>query len=353
MIPEKLYYAAIMEPGKIAVHEMPMPELKADQVLIKVEKINICTTDYQQWAGLRNHQPFPMAAGHEFVGTIAAKGEAVHKQFQIGDRVSAVYESCNVCSDCRHGNTSDCKYKELLPIDANGFHGNKRFATYTVTKQSCLVKVASDIPAEQAAFIEPVATVVQGVKKAKIAPMEDVVVIGAGTMGLLNAQVAKAWGARVIISDIDPKKIARAKEMNIAEVIDSANTDVVEEVKRLTDGKGADCVIAAVGSSIAYKQALSMLKPLRGRFILFPAGYPEPEMDITPNYIHYHRTEIIGTVSANVADWEDASRLISKKLINTGFSLEGKEFALRDIQDAFAAAATPGTYRITVNCQEV
>ena len=183
--------------------------------------------------------------------------------------------------------------------------------------------------------------------------MEDVVVVGAGTMGLVNAQVAKAWGARVIISDIDPKKIAQAKKMGIADVVDAKNDDPVQKVKELTDGKGADCVIAAVGSTIAYKQGYDMMKRLRGRLILFPAGYPAPELAIDPNEVHYRKIEINGTFGANTSDFIDSARLLSKRLIDMSYSLEGQVFGLKDIQKAYEAAATPGTYRITVDLQDI
>jgi L-iditol 2-dehydrogenase len=231
--------------------------------------------------------------------------------------------------------------------------GSKKFANYAVIRQREAALVSNDIPAEQAGFLEPVATVVQCVKKSRIQPMEDVVVVGAGTMGLVNAQVAKAWGARVMISDIDPKKIAQARKMGIADVIDAKNDDPVKKVMELTGGKGADCVIAAVGSTIAYKQGYEMLKRLRGRLILFPAGYPAPALSIDPNEVHYRKIEIIGTFGADMADFEDAATLLSKKLIDMSYSLEGKEFALKDIQQAYEAASTPGTYRITVDLQKI
>jgi len=353
MIPDKIHFAAIMSKQVAEVHTTPMPDLGPDEILLEMRKINICTTDYQHWMGLRDHQGFPMAGGHEYAGIIVAKAANVADHFAIGKQVAATGVSCGICQACRQGLTSDCASRGGRRNNPDGFLGSKKFANYAILNQRGAALISNDIPAEQAAFLEPVATVVQCVKKSRIHPMEDVVIVGAGTMGLVNAQVAKAWGARVIISDIDPKKIARAQEMGIADVVDAKNNDPVKSVMDLTDGKGADCVIAAVGSTIAYKQGYDMLKRLRGRLILFPAGYPAPSLSIDPNEIHYRKIEIIGTYGANMADFEDAATLLSKKLINMSYSLEGKEFALRDIQQAYEAAATPGTYRITVNLQMI
>ena len=192
-------------------------------------------------------------------------------------------------------------------------------------------------------------------RRLRVQPGETVVIIGAGTMGIANAQVAHAFGARVIISELSPKKLERARSMGFADVIDATKVDPVEEVMRLTNGYGADAVIAAVGLGAAYKQGYAMLKRVEGRFLLFAAGYPKPQWEIDPNEIHYRRIEIIGTMSGDVADFEDAAFLISHKIVDPSYSLEtlGKMVPLRDMQKAYVAAATPDAYRVTVDLQEV
>ena len=137
------------------------------------------------------------------------------------------------------------------------------------------------------------------------------------------------------------------------DVIDAKNTDPVQAVKDLTDGKGADTVIAAVGSTLAYKQGYEMLKHFRGKLVIFPAGYPKPELQVDPNELHYRKLEIIGTFGSDLKDWYEAATLISKRLIDCSYSLEGKFIPLRDIQQAYEAAATPDAYRVTVDLQSV
>lgn len=335
------------------VHERPMPKPGPEDVLVKMEVCNICTTDYQQWMGLRDHQGFPMAEGHEFVGVIVEKGEKVSDQLGIGDRVGQVYTCCGYCDACRMGFTSDCENEEGRMVDEEGFLGDKSFANYKVIPQKFVAKISKDLPAAEAAFLEPVATAVQGMRKARILPADTVVVIGAGTMGLVNAQVAKAFGARVILSDISPKKIERARAMGLGEVIDAKHCDPVALVKMMTEGKGADTVIAAVGSSLAYRQGYEMLKPLRGKLVIFPAGYPKPQLEVDPNQMHYAKSEIIGSFGADGEDFVIASKLLSYGMIDLSYALEGKTFALKDIENAFAAAATPDSYRVTVDLQKI
>lgn len=189
--------------------------------------------------------------------------------------------------------------------------------------QKLIVPINNDIPAAEAGFLEPVSTVVQGIHKVGVKPMQDVVVIGGGTMGLVNAQVAKAFGARVIVSDISQKKIKRAQEMGV-DVVDAKNNDPVEAVKDLTNGKGADIVIAAVGSSIAYKQGYDMLSQYRGKLLIFPAGYPKPELHVDPNELHYRKLRDHRYLRRDLKDWYEAATLISKRLIDCSYSLEGK-----------------------------
>ncbi|MBQ6003700.1 MAG: zinc-binding dehydrogenase [Clostridia bacterium] len=334
------------------VFEEPLPEMGPEDVVLKMETCQICTTDYQQWLGLREHQGFPMAGGHEWSGIIIAKGENVHG-FEVGDRVGPVHGGCGKCINCRRGHSFACTNKGGGWKLRNGFYGSKGFSNYCVEPFTSIVKLSNDLPAPVAGFVEPIATCVCGMRRLRVKPGETVVIIGAGTMGIANAQVAHAFGARVIITELSQKKLERARSMGFADVIDSTACDPVEEVFKLTDGYGADAVIAAVGLGSAYEQGYKMLKRVEGRFLLFAAGYPVPEWQINPNEIHYRRIEIIGTMSGDVADFADAAYLISHKLVDPSFSLEGKLIPLKDIQEAFIAAATPDAYRVTVDLQNV
>ena len=137
------------------------------------------------------------------------------------------------------------------------------------------------------------------------------------------------------------------------DVIDAKHEDTVQAVKELTGGKGADTVIAAVGSTLAYKQGYDMLKHFRGKMLIFPAGFPKPVLEVEPNELHYRKLELIGTVGSDLSDWYEAATLISKRLINCSYSLEGKHIPLREIQKAYEAAATPDSYRVTVDLQSI
>lgn len=346
-IPETTRFVVLEDVGKVDIKERSIPALKEDQVLIKNEACNICTTDYGQYTGARKNLHFPMAWGHEFAGTIVAKGDGV-KDFEVGERVGIGYDNCGVCEFCKEGLTSECV--ELgagrNKLSEDGYHGGFGCAEYVVKPYRSLFKLGDDIDPSEAAFVEPVGTVCQGIRKLRLAPGENVVIIGAGTMGVINALVAKAEGCRVILTELMEKKITVAREMGL-EVIDAGAVDPVEAVMDWTGGKGADAVILAVGATAANDQALAMIKRLHGRILLFAAGYPAPELKVDSNLIHYRKMELIGTFSADLCDFQKAAELMAAGKIDLSKLVEAK-YPLEQVEEAFQAAIVPGAYRVSV-----
>lgn len=335
------------------IHERELGKIAPNQVLVKMLACNLCTTDYQQWMGLRKGHGYPIIGGHEGAGIIEETGSNVIN-LKKGDFVSFGYPYCGDCEPCQAGNTSDCKQVDFDICSEDGYkgYGNMCFATYKIADAKNTIKLDKSIPPEEASFLEPIATVIHGIKKLDIQPGDIVTVVGAGTMGLINAQIAKAFGARVIISGRSDKTLNRVRNMGF-EVIDSKNSNPVQKLKDKTDGYGADIAIGAVGTTTAYEQCLQMLKKRRGKFLIFAAGYPQPELHITPNEIHYREIEIIGTMGGNISDFQYAAKLLNHHFIDVSSCLEGITYGLKDINKAYAAAATPNTYRVTVDCQDV
>jgi L-iditol 2-dehydrogenase len=340
-------FGVITAPRKVEVHRRPLPEIGENEILVKLKACNICTSDYGQWSGARSNQPFPIAGGHENAGIIEEKGSHVRDNLNEGDQVAFTYFHCGVCEACRRGNTFGCQYEERFKKSEDGYYGDFGFATYKIADARLAVKIKPDIPAAEASFMEPVATVVQGMKRLKIKPLDTLVVIGAGTMGLINAQVARVFGARVIVTEMMEKKLELAKQLGFPHVIDISKTDPVNAVKDLTGGKGADIAILAVGASSANQQALDMVKATGAKISLFAAGYPDPELKISTNAIHYRKIELIGTFGANAVDFQEAADIINSKAIDVRSLLEGS-FPLSEIEKAYELASTPGSYRVTV-----
>jgi L-iditol 2-dehydrogenase len=329
-----------------------LPDLQDDELLIKVEACNICTADYGLWTGARaGKEKLPFAGGHECVGLVVAKGTGVSSNLNVKDRVGVMSVSgCGKCRPCLSGNTRNCicgSGEKQASFD--GYYGDFGMSQYVVKKESLLMKMNKYIPASEAAFLEPVSTVIYGLRRFHLEVGDNVVVIGGGTMGILNALAAKAMGARVIVSEVMESKLNTARELGL-KVIDGMKVDPVQAVKDMTDGIGADKVVIAVGLNIANKQALEMVKD-GGDVLFFAAGYPAPALDISSsNMIHYKRIGLIGTVGADVKDWVLAAKLLGMKAINVSPLLQ-KVYRLDEIQEAYKLAATPGTYRISLHME--
>lgn len=348
----KIRFGVLTEKGHAEVREKELPELQSDELLVKQEACNICTTDYQQWQGLREHQGYPMAGGHEASGIVVAKGDQVGNAFEIGDRVSILYDYCGICDNCKAGMITICQNKKLFGKNySDEYYGIFGFANYFIRKAKSFVKMKRDLSASEAGFVEPLGSVLHGMRKVRLQGGYDtVVVIGGGTMGLLNAVAAKAMGARVIVSGRGEKKLAVGGKMGF-EMIDAGNTNPVEAVKNLTNGYGADVVIVSAGTTAANQQALEMVKDQHGRVLFYAAGYPVPGLNIDSNIIHYKNLELIGTFGSTLEDFNNAGRMLSERRIDVSYLIEEK-VSLSKIQEAFEKASTKGNFRISVMLQE-
>ena len=344
-------FSVLTEKGHAEVRERPLPEIGPHQALVRQLACNICTTDYGQWMGLREHQGYPMAGGHEGAGVIEAVGEGV-KDYKPGDFVAMAYDGCGECLACRQGDVLHCKDAASLKSKTeDGYLGSFGFADYYVRNTRSLVLMNPKLDPSCAAFLEPLATVVKGLKKLWVQPLESVAVIGAGTMGLVNAQAARALGARVIVSEIMEKKLNTARQMGF-EVIDAGKEEPVQAIKGFTAGAGVDAVIIAVGADAANKQAFEMVKETDGRILFFAAGYPAPRLEIDSNTIHYRRLELIGTYAADTIDFFTAANMLNSGAVDVSKIVEPVKYKLEDIQEAFQEAATPGMYRVSVMLNE-
>ena len=332
--------------AKVGEREIP-DEPHGHQVIVRMLGNNLCTTDYQQWMGLREHQGYPMAGGHEGEAVVEMVGEDV-KTVKPGDFVAFGYVGCGVCENCRAGLTNLCTNRpEGRPVSEDGYIGQLGMSEHRIVTDRELYVMNPELEACEAGFLEPVATVCNGIRKLRLKPHEYVVVVGAGTMGLANAQVARAFGGRVIISELMENKIETAKSLGF-EVVDSGKEDLVERVKEFTNGNMADAVILAVSNKFVIDQSYSLLKRLDGRILLFAAGYPAPKTELDANMIHYRRIDILGTFGSVPEDFSTSAMLLNTRTIDVRPMCEPNQHPLDDIQGAFEEAATPGKFRVHV-----
>lgn len=237
--------ACVLEkPYDVRIKELPIPEPKDDEVLLRVTVAGICTNDVRDYKGSR--YTYPRIGGHEYAGVIEKLGKDVDNGiFHIGQKVvNYIIDECGVCYNCKHEHENICDSAESGKTFYNegGISGYFGFSEYIAVKARHLHMVPNDTPDELAAFTEPLACVINSINKTGIRMGDDVVIIGGGVMGLLHVLCAKRQGASVIVSETSADRRKLALELGADAVIDPVESDPVEKIKQLTNGRGANVV---------------------------------------------------------------------------------------------------------------
>jgi threonine 3-dehydrogenase len=242
----------------LVLQETAVPQLGPTDVLIRVRKAGICGTDghifgWDAWAQRRIHPP--LTVGHEFMGFVAAVGEAV-RGIVPGDRVSAEgHISCGACLLCRTGEAHICESVQIIGVDCDG-----AFAGYIRMPAVNVWPLDPDIPDDFGAIFDPLGNAVHTVMAAGVSA-KSVVITGVGSIGLMAIPVARAAGAaRVFAVDVNREKLALAERVGADAVFDAGDPDLVDEILRLTGGDGADVLLEMSGSASAIDSGLQLLR---------------------------------------------------------------------------------------------
>jgi L-iditol 2-dehydrogenase len=343
-LPAEMKIGVMTAPKTIELRSVPMPVPGSGDVLVHLRATAICTWEQRTYSGQQANK-FPFLGGHEMVGEVAAIGPNVPAGLEIGDLVAVGSASCGRCHWCMTGQDRACaRHYAGSPVYGDVW-GPGGFSEYKTHPADGVYKVG-DAPVEQAALCEPLSCAVHASRLLNLNFTQDVVVLGAGVMGLMNVVALKKRGMRVIVSEIDPGRLAKAKEMGADVLIDATKDDPIEKVKELTEGRGIEAVICAFGGAKANEQAVAMLAE-RGKMVLFAGAYPEAPLTIAPNKFHDHERQIIGVVSGDKQDFYHASRLIRYGQVNLAPLIQNT-FPLTQLGDALEASLKPGSYRIVV-----
>jgi L-iditol 2-dehydrogenase len=319
--------AVLYGPGDLRVEEVDDPKLCEGYALVSVQACGVCPSDIRRFYGSDSFEPW--TPGHEVSGSVADIAGRPVAGLAVGDRVVADWRVvCGRCFYCLNGNPNFCAQREEFPIAG--------FAEYTAVPQAALRKLPSALTFAEASFCEPLACVLNAHRALPAWPALDVVVVGAGPIGLLHIQVAVQRGARVIAVDPLSQRRAVALELGAQDAVDPADSDVVAQVRDLTGGHGATSVIVAVSSLSVAEQAIAMAR--KGGTVNFFAGfYPPGELRIDPNLIHYGEISLTGSHNYGPAEFAAALRMLEQGIVRTG-PLATHHFPLSQIATAFATA---------------
>ncbi len=310
---------------RLELVDVPEPEPKEREVLIRVGHVGICGSEIECVVQRHPRRQPPLIMGHEFAGTIVELGDGV-TNLKVGQKVAVnPIIGCWKCRWCQQGRPNLCERRKLLSMQLPG-----AFAEFVVAPAENCHPLPETITTREGAFVEPVANAVHAVRLAQTVLPERVIVFGAGPIGLVCAQVARAFGATFIaIVEVAPQRIEIAKQFADT-VINPKTEDVQAKGKELTEGLGFDLALDAVGRSITRRNAVESVHPMG---IVIWVGLHEDETAVPGMQIIYGEKVIKGSSAYTDADFVTALQLVASGKIEVDLLIH--EFPLEQGVEVF------------------
>ena len=322
---------------------VPVPEPGPNEVLIKVRKSAICGTDvhiwnWDEWSA--KTVPVPMVVGHEFCGQIVDCGPGAQK-YKIGTRVSAEgHVVCGACRNCRAGRGQLCRNTEGIGVKRPG-----SFAEYVCLPEHNVVPIPDDIPDEIAALFDPLGNAVHTALSFDLVG-EDVLVTGAGPIGIMGALVAQKVGARkVVITDINPYRLQLAERMGVQYVVDVSKTSLRDVMGDIGMSEGFDVGLEMSGAAPAMRQMIERMNN-GGKLALL--GIAPTEFAVDWNTVIFNMLEIKGIYGREM--FETWYKMIA--LVQSGLDISGlitHRISIEDYRDGFAAMTSGQSGKVVMD----
>ena len=298
----------ITQAGQIKIVEHDMPQPGNGDILLKLRYIGLCGSDLSTYLGKNPLVQYPRIPGHEISAVIEKAGTGVPESFQPGKKATVVpYTNCGQCTSCKQKRFNACRYNQTLGVQRDG-----AMAEYmAVPWQKVLVD--DELSAVQLALVEPLTVGFHAVDNGQITDTDTVMVFGCGMIG--NGAIIRAnlRGAKVIAVDIDDSKLATAKKLGAALVINSEKQNLSEELGKMTRGNGPSVVIEAAGNPVTYKSAIEEVA-FAGRVVCI--GYAGNEVSFPTKLWVQKELEIIGSRNANPSDFESVIRYLKNSRLD-------------------------------------
>lgn len=289
--------------------EIPEPEVTGDGVKIKVAYSGICGTDLHAFKGTYSSTKTPVILGHEFSGIVTEVGPMV-KKIKVGDRVTSetTFATCGTCSYCESKDYNLCSNRKGI-----GTHQNGSMAEYVLTREESVHVLPENVSLLSGSLTEPLACSVHAsIEKGDIQKGDIICIFGAGAIGLLLAQVAKAKEAVVILAGIssDQERFAVGKSIGVDRTVNQMEEDLAEVVKEMTGGLGVDKVFECSGAVPALNKGLEIVKK-KGKVIQMGV-FPKEKETICTDLILHKEIEYIGSRSQKPSSWRKSIELLAE-----------------------------------------
>ena len=324
----------------VRLETVPVPKIGKGELLVRIHTCGICGTDLKKIA--TGSHSAPRIFGHETAGDIVATGSGV-KNFAVGDRVMVFHHiPCRECFYCRHKTFAQCEIYKKVGCTAGFEPSGGGFAEYIrvmdwIAEQGT-VRIPDGVSYEQASFVEPVNTCLKGIENLNLHRGETVLVIGQGPIGIILGSLAKRAGATVVTTDLYPQRLTISKDLGLDIGIDASRDDATKVVREMTEGRGADAAILAVGGNKLIRTAMDAVRP-GGRVLLF-AQTARGEATIDPSAVCVDEKTLLGSYSASIDLQEESVRFVMGKEMNLE-RLISHRYPLSDSVKAVALAANP------------
>ena len=311
--------ARFYAPGDLRYEDADEPTPGPDEVKIKVHACSTCGTDVKIFgAGHQNLHPLPRVIGHEIAGEVVEVGSDVNdlygSDWKSGDRVQVIAAiPCGECAECRRGSLSVCPNQVSMGYQFDGGFAEYMIVPREVLKVDGLNRIPDGLSYAEASVAEPFACAINAQNLARVGEGDHVVVVGSGPIGCLHVRLARANGAsRITLVELNRGRLEQAAALvDPDDTVCAGEVDVVEEIMRLTDGRGVDVAITATAAGIAQEQAVSYAAR-QGRISFF-GGLPQdrPTITLDSNLVHYRELTIVGANGSSPANNKDALERIA------------------------------------------
>lgn len=290
-------------PGKAEIKDIPRPEVKLGEALLRVRRIGLCGSDLNSFRGRNPLITFPRIPGHEIAGTIVSlNGD--HPHFSPGmDVTLSPYSNCGKCAACRNSRNNACKYNQTLGVQRDG--ALTEFISIPVEKL-----YAANLSIEELCLVEPLTVGFHAAARARISSKDTVAIFGCGGVGLGAVAASAFRGARTIAIDIDDAKLAIAREAGVAHTANSQRQDLQSVLAELTDGLGPEVIIEAVGTPDTFRAAVDLVA-FTGRVVYI--GYAKEPVAYETRLFVQKEIDILGARNAQPNDFRDVIQMLEQR----------------------------------------
>jgi threonine dehydrogenase-like Zn-dependent dehydrogenase len=294
----------VQEPGKATLADIPEPSNNSGETLLQIRMIGLCGTDLNTFRGTNPLVTFPRVLGHEVAATILHAGSGLSNVFREGTAVTlAPYTACGECASCLRGRPNACISNQTLGVQRDGalteritIPAEKLYTAALTLKELCLV--------------EPLTVGFHAANRGRVSKRDTVAVFGCGGVGLGAISASAFHGARVIAIDMDDAKLEIARKTGATDLIHSGKEDLHSRLSKLTDGRGPDCIIEAIGLAHTFRASVEEVA-FTGRVVYI--GYAKEPVAYETSLFVQKELDILGSRNALPADFREVIRMLEER----------------------------------------